>query len=111
MCGLSSAGGGECDAYAAYGKHDGKTVNIYTGIVTPEDKPHIESYKTFEQCTGMTVKYDGDKSFETQVLVRAKAGNPPDLAIIPQPGLLQQLVETGAVKAAPAPVGENVDKF
>ena len=106
-----AAGGGECDAYAAYGQHQGKTVNIYTGIVTPEDKPHVESYKTFEKCTGMTVKYDGDKSFETQVLVRAKAGNPPDLAIIPQPGLLQQLVETGAVKAAPAPVGENVDKF
>ena len=105
------AGGGECDAYASYGKHDGKTVNIYTGIVTPEDKPHINSYKTFEKCTGMSIKYDGDKSFETQVLVRAKAGNPPDLAIIPQPGLLQQLVETGAVKAAPAPVGENVDKF
>ncbi len=107
----ATAGGGECDAYAAYGQHQGKTVNIYTGIVTPEDKPHINSYKTFEKCTGMTIKYDGDKSFETQVLVRAKAGNPPDLAIIPQPGLLQQLVETGAVKAAPAPVGQNVDKF
>ena len=105
------AGGGECAPYEAYGKHDGKTVNIYTGIVTPEDKPHIESYKTFEKCTGMSVEYDGDKSFETQVLVRAKAGNPPDLAIIPQPGLLQQLVETGSVKAAPAAVSQNVDKF
>ena len=27
-----------------------------------------------------TIKYEGDKAFETQILVRAKAGNPPDIA-------------------------------
>jgi alpha-glucoside transport system substrate-binding protein len=45
------------------------------------------------------------------VLVRAKAGNPPDLAIVPQPGLLQQLVATGKAVPAPAEVAANVDKF
>ncbi len=105
------SGGGECDAYKAYGDLKGKTVTIYTGIVTPEDVPHMDSYKPFEKCTGATIKYEGDKSFETQILVRAKAGNPPDLAIVPQPGLLQQLVATGKAKAAPADVASNVDKF
>jgi alpha-glucoside transport system substrate-binding protein len=100
-----------CEAYTQYGNLSGKSVSIYTGIVTPEDKPHTDSYKPFERCTGATIKYEGDKSFETQVLVRAKAGNPPDLAIIPQPGLLKQLVATGKAKAAPAAVSTNVDKF
>jgi len=107
----TSAAGGECAAYASYGDLKGKTVSIYTGIVTPEDKPQTDSYKPFETCTGATIKYEGDKSFEAQVLVRAKAGNAPDLAIIPQPGLLKQLVATGTIKKAPAATEANVDKF
>ncbi len=107
----AGAAGDECAPYAAYGKHDGKTISVYASIVTPEDKPHINSYKTFEKCTGTKIKYEGDKSFETQVLVRAKAGNPPDLAYVPQPGLLQQLVETGAVKPASPEAAANTDKF
>ncbi|MGZ6825417.1 MAG: ABC transporter substrate-binding protein, partial [Mycobacteriales bacterium] len=107
----SSGGGADCSAYSQYGNLKGKSVTIYTGIVTPEDKPQIDSYKPFEKCTGATVKYEGDKSFEAQVLVRAKAGNPPDLAIVPQPGLVKQLVATGKAKPAPAEVAANVDKF
>jgi alpha-glucoside transport system substrate-binding protein len=108
-----SAGGGDtdCSVYSQFGDLKGKTVSIYTGIVTPEDTPQIDSYKPFEKCTGAKVKYEGDKAFETQILVRAKAGNPPDLAIVPQPGLLQQLVQTGKAKEAPSEVAGNVDKF
>jgi alpha-glucoside transport system substrate-binding protein len=115
-CGGSSGGGSkttsaDCAPYKSYGKHDGKTVSIYTGIVSPEDTPQIDSYKKFEDCTGIKVNYQGDKSFEAQILVRAKAGNPPDLAIVPQPGLLKQLVATGKAVEAPAAVAANVDKF
>ncbi|MEU4693010.1 ABC transporter substrate-binding protein [Actinoplanes sp. NPDC023714] len=107
----SSAAAIDCAPYTAFGDIKGKTVTIYTGIVTPEDTPHKESYKPFEQCTGATIKYEGDKAFETQVLVRAKAGNPPDLAFVPQPGLLQQLVATGKAVEAPAETAANVDKW
>ncbi|MFC7545764.1 ABC transporter substrate-binding protein [Plantactinospora sp. GCM10030261] len=101
----------DCSQFEQFGDIKGKTVTIYTGIVTPEDTPHIDSYKPFEECTGATVKYEGDKAFETQVLVRAQAGNAPDLAIVPQPGLLKQLVATGKAKEAPTEVAANVDKF
>ena len=101
----------DCAAYSQYGDLKGKTISVYTGIVTPEDTAYIDSYEPFEQCTGAKVTYEGDKSFETQVLVRAKAGNPPDFAIVPQPGLLKQLVATGSVKEAPAAVTANADKF
>jgi alpha-glucoside transport system substrate-binding protein len=109
--GTSSAGSDKCADYKQYGDLKGKTVSVYTSIVTPEDQPQIDSYKPFEDCTGAVIKYEGDKSFETQVLVRAKAGNPPDIAYVPQPGLLKQLVGTGKVVPAPDAVGTNVDKF
>ena len=110
--GTSAAGGdADCAAYEAYGDLAGKTVSVYTSIVTPEDTPQIDSYKPFEECTGATIEYVGDKAFETQVLVRAKAGNPPDIAYVPQPGLLNQLVATGAAVEAPQTVVDNIDEF
>jgi len=109
--GTTTAASGDCAAFASYGDLTGKTVSVYTGIVTPEDQPYMDSYKPFEDCTHAKIVYTGDKAFETQILVRTKAGSPPDIAIVPQPGLLAQLVATGAAKEAPKAVADNVDKF
>jgi alpha-glucoside transport system substrate-binding protein len=101
----------ECAKYATYGDLTGKSISVYAGIVTPEDQAYIDSYKPFETCTGAKVNYTADKAFETQILVRARAGNPPDIAIVPQPGLLKQLVATGAAKEAPKAVERNIDTY
>ncbi|MDM7855196.1 ABC transporter substrate-binding protein [Cellulomonas alba] len=106
-----TAAAADCAPYSQFGSLKGKTISIYAGITTPEDKPYIDSFKPFEQCTGAKVNYQADKNFEQQVLVRAKAGNPPDLAIVPQPGLLAQLVATGKAVEPPQAVSDNVDKF
>ncbi|WP_068400820.1 ABC transporter substrate-binding protein [Kribbia dieselivorans] len=90
---------------------NGKTVTLYTSIVTPEDKPHKDSYKPFEECTGITVKYEGDKDFEKNLPQRAQSGNLPDVAYVPQPGLLQTMVETGKAMPSPESVSKNVDEF
>ena len=116
--GSTGAGGGnntgsnaDCADYSQYGDLSGKTVSIYTSIVAPEDQPQIDSYKPFEQCTGAKIKYEGSKEFEAQLPVRVKSGNPPDIAFVPQPGLLQTLVATGKVVKAPQGVSDNVDKW
>lgn len=110
--GAEGAGDTDCAAYEQYGDLEGKTVSVYTSIVTPEDKPHIDSYKPFEECTGAKVNYEGSKEFEAQLVVRVKSGNAPDIAYVPQPGLLQTLVkDTQAVKPAPEAVEKNVDEF
>ncbi len=101
----------DCADFEQYGDLSGKTITIYAGIVTPEDQPYVDSFKPFEDCTGAKVDYQADKQFEQQILVRAQAGNPPDIAIIPQPGLLAQLVATGTVVEAPEGVAANVDEF
>jgi alpha-glucoside transport system substrate-binding protein len=102
----------ECAELTSFGDLTGKSVTIYTSIVAPEDVTQKNSYKLFTTCTGAAVKYEGSKEFEAQLVVRVKSGNPPDLAIVPQPGLLNTLVkQTGKVKEAPASVAKNVDKW
>ncbi len=78
---------------------EGTTVGVYTTIVAPEDKPYVDAFKQFTDCTGANVQYEGSKEFEAQIVVRVQSGNPPDIGIFPQPGLLSQIVnDTGAVK-------------
>ncbi|WP_459980945.1 ABC transporter substrate-binding protein [Nocardioides sp. AN3] len=105
-------GKAECAQLTQFGDLTGKKVHVYTTIVAPEDKAQKDSYKLFTDCTGATVQYEGSKEMEAQILVRAQSGNLPDIAYIPQPGLLNTLVtQTGTVKEAPKGVADNVDKF
>ena len=102
----------ECAAFEEYGDLSGKTVSVYTSIVAPEDQPHIDSFIPFEECTGADVTYEGSKEFEAQLVVRIRSGNPPDIAYIPQPGLLGTLVrDTDSVVPAPEGVEANVDEY
>src|SRR5918994_6431069 len=87
----STGGGGaiDCAPYEAFGELDRKTVTVYTSITASEDEPHIASYQPFVDCTGVEIKYEGSKEFEAQLPVRVKGGNAPDIAYLPQPGLLK----------------------
>lgn len=104
-------GKAECEGLTEFGDLSGRDVTVYTSIVAPEDQPHIDSWKVFEDCTGADVKYEGSKEFEAQLQVRVQAGNPPDIAYVPQPGLLKNLVSTGKVVEAPEGTEANVDEF
>ncbi|KGM12964.1 ABC transporter substrate-binding protein [Cellulomonas bogoriensis] len=102
-----------CEAFEQYGDLSGTSVSVYTSITAPEDQPHIDSYTEFERCTGADIVYDGSREFEAQLPVRVQAGNPPDIAYIPQPGLLQTIVRD--FPDAVVPVGDlaesNVDEY
>ncbi|GGB90765.1 sugar ABC transporter substrate-binding protein [Knoellia flava TL1] len=100
----------DCSVYEKFGDLKGKEVSVYTTIVAPEDGPHIASYKPFEDCTGVKIKYEGSREMEAQISVRVKGGNAPDIAYLPQPGLLKTLVATGKVIPAPPETEANVDK-
>lgn len=89
----------------------GQTVTVYGTIVDDEQKLLLESWKDFEKESGITIKYEGSKEFETQISVRAQGGNAPDLAIFPQPGLLGDLATRGFLAEAPKSVEDNVDKY
>jgi len=112
-CSSSSSGGGggstaaptltgNCAKYQAYAGHSGKTVTMFGSILSPESDSLNKSWAEFSQCTGITIQYTGSNTFESDLPVKVNGGNAPNLAIIPQPGLLQQMVATGAVKKPPA---------
>jgi alpha-glucoside transport system substrate-binding protein len=121
--GDDSTGGGEggdaaaseidCAPYEEFGDLEGTSVSIYTSIVEPEQQTQVDSYKPFEECTGVTVEYEGSREFEAQLLVRIQAGNAPDIAYLPQPGLLRTIVQDFPDEIVPAPeaTSANVDEF
>ena len=120
-CGSSSSGGDSsasatntdpaCADYAAYGSHPNTTVTVFTSILPPEQQKFEEAWAQFSKCTGITIKYEGSDQFEAQLPTRIAGGNAPDIAFIPQPGLLSKLVSQGGPVAAPEGVTANMDKW
>jgi alpha-glucoside transport system substrate-binding protein len=100
-----------CAPFSAYQGHSGTTVSMYGSIISPESDSLNKSWAQFTHCTGIKIAYEGSNDFESQLPVRVQGGTAPDLAIIPQPGLIAQMVKTGKAVAAPAAVSANVSKY
>jgi alpha-glucoside transport system substrate-binding protein len=92
------------------GSTEGQTVKISGGITGTEADALNESFTEFTKDTGIKVEYTGDKSFEGNIVTKVSGGSAPDIAIVPQPGLLKTLVETGEVKEAGEETAANVDE-
>ncbi|TXK11419.1 carbohydrate ABC transporter substrate-binding protein [Microbacterium saccharophilum] len=89
---------------------EGETVRISGGITGIEAENMQKSFDAFTEDTGIIVEYTGDKAFEGNIVTKVQGGDAPDIAIVPQPGLLKTLVDTGEVKPAPEGVEKNVDE-
>ncbi|MFF2370840.1 ABC transporter substrate-binding protein [Agromyces sp. NPDC058110] len=105
------AGDVDCADYEAYGTFDGAEVTIAGTILDLEADRLNESWADFEQCTGISIDYQGSSEFEAQIAVLAEGGNAPDIGIVPQPGLLARLADGGWLIPASQPVEDNVDKW
>lgn len=86
----------------------GKVVTIAGPEVEIEAQGLLDSFKPFEDRTGIDVQYQGDRSFEQQIGSRVDGGNAPDVAMFPQPGKVKDFQDD--LKALPANVMEGVDK-
>lgn len=92
----------ECPA-PEIGPGDG-TVTIFGPEVEQEQQGFQQSFDAFTEETGITVEVQGDRSAEEQIGVQVQGGNPPDVFIFPQPGLLRSFVEDCQL----VPLPENV---
>ncbi|SDJ30442.1 carbohydrate ABC transporter substrate-binding protein, CUT1 family [Frankineae bacterium MT45] len=102
---------GDCAQYQAYAGHSGKKVTMFGSILSPESDSLQKSWADFEKCTGITITYTGSNDFESQLPVQVQGGSAPNLAIIPQPGLLAQMVKTGSVVKPPDQTVKNEDNW
>jgi alpha-glucoside transport system substrate-binding protein len=100
-----------CEAYEEYQGSSGTQVSMYTSIRDIEADRYVQSFEEFEKCTGIKINYEGSGEFEAQLNVKVQGGNAPDIAFIPQPGLLQRFVKAGEVVEAPEGTAANVDEF
>ncbi len=77
------------------GDLSGRTVTVLGAIIDQDAERFIESVKPFEEETGITVVYEGSGDFEQLVTLRVEGGNPPDVVMFPQPGLMADLARQG----------------
>ena len=123
--GSGSASATGCVAYQAYQGHKGTTVTISSGLTGTEAERFEASVAEFESCTGINVEHAGTTELRSQLLngsganLSTSAGAPPssqdnpenlpDLAIVPQPAMVAELVDTGVVHPLPNSVNSNVE--
>ncbi|PZS32887.1 MAG: sugar ABC transporter substrate-binding protein [Pseudonocardiales bacterium] len=87
------------------GSLKGQTVSVTATWSKDEQKNFEAVLKGFETQTGAKVQYTSAGDQIAQVLGTAIAGgSPPDVAVVPQPGLIKQFLDKGAVKELPADV-------
>jgi alpha-glucoside transport system substrate-binding protein len=80
---------------AMAGEFTGTDVNVLGVIGDQELVKFQESVSPFEEATGITVVYESTRDFQPIIRARVEAGDPPDIADFPQPGLLANVVSTG----------------
>jgi len=108
---IALAGCAEGDSGGTSGSGGATTVRISGGITGSEADLLNQSFDQFTKDTGIKVVYTGDKSFEGNIVTKVTGGDAPDIAIVPQPGLLKTLIGTGDVKKASDTVSSNVDQY
>ena len=87
----------------------GKTITVGGAFVDVEAQRFADTVKPFEDATGATVVYSGDKSFEQNLNVQVQAGNPPDVALLPQPGGMKNYASQGKLFPLPDDILANID--
>jgi len=100
--GSSGGGNADCASFSKWNGHKGTTVTIYSPITDPEGASLVKSWKKFEDCTGIKINYQADKAFEAQIRIKVDGGNAPDIALFPQPGLIQNFASQHKLKPASA---------
>lgn len=86
---------------------DGQTLTIF-GPWRGEDQVLVESVLAyFEAASGVDVNYSSSENYEQQIVIDTQAGSPPDIAILPQPGLIADLASKGLI----APLGAETEAW
>ncbi|MCY4336462.1 MAG: ABC transporter substrate-binding protein [Litoreibacter sp.] len=97
-------GGFGWDSYNAFADStdlSGQTLEI-TGPWTGDEKTKFDAVIAyFAAATGAEVSYSGSDSFEQDIVVSARAGSAPGLAVFPQPGLAADMASQGLLTPLP----------
>lgn len=79
------------------GELAGQEVTVLGAVIDQDEDRFLDSIAVFEERTGVDVIYEGSGDFEQLATLRIEGGNPPDLIMFPQPGLMVDLARDGAL--------------
>jgi alpha-glucoside transport system substrate-binding protein len=73
----------------------GESLTIF-GPWRGEDEALVRSVLDyFIEATGVNLTYSSSENYEQQIVIDTQAGSPPNIAVLPQPGLIQDLASKG----------------
>ncbi len=82
-----------CSSAGSSGGAAGNTlVKISGGFTAAQATAFQADLDKWSKGKGITVKYSGSTNFQQSIVTSVKAGNPPDIAIYPQPGVLKSQI-------------------
>ncbi|NEP62749.1 MAG: carbohydrate ABC transporter substrate-binding protein [Symploca sp. SIO2G7] len=83
-----------CGFPGARQDNSSKITIMGVGVENAEEELR-EALAPFTEKTGIAIEYEGTSEFATLLPVRVASGNPPDIALFPQPGLMADLAREG----------------
>lgn len=85
----------------------GQTLTIF-GPWRGEDEGSVRTVlEYFREATGAEIKYSSSENYEQQIVIDTQAGSPPNIAVLPQPGLIQDLASKGLL----VPLGDETSNW
>ena len=97
-CLSSNSGGGSSGGGTASGPGKG-TVEVMYGFGGDTEPPSRRTSTSSRQANGFTVKFTKAGSWDTEIRARVAGGNPPDVGLFPQPGVMCDLAKQKKVLA------------
>jgi alpha-glucoside transport system substrate-binding protein len=90
---LSSGGGGSSGAEGTAAGPGKSTIEIMYGL-GPDTEPGFKAdVQKWASANGITIKFTKAASWDTEIRARVAGGNPPDVGLFPQPGLMCDLAK------------------
>ncbi|MCU1444177.1 MAG: extracellular solute-binding protein family 1 [Cryobacterium sp.] len=98
LAGCSGESGGDGNAAGGAKEFDGVTLNVASDWSGGEQENFEKVLAQFSDDTGAKVNYTSYGSdVATTLNTKIQGGDPPDVAVIPQPGLLDSLAKAGSL--------------
>jgi len=86
---------------------EGQSLTMF-GPWRGEDQVLVESMLAyFTAASGVKVNYSSSENYEQQIVIDTEAGSPPDIAVLPQPGLIADLASKGYI----TPLGAEAETW
>ncbi len=87
-------------------------MSLWAEWTSTEQQDFEAALQPFESQTGITVNYAGKGSnMDTAIEAAVQGGAPPDVALVPDPGTLKTLAQSGAIKPLAPILGNAVNNY